>query len=162
RAPTTSAPSRWSQNRSSWRASAHNLRRMARPTLDQIRLAPKVVLHDHLDGGLRPATIVELAEAEGYNDLPTHDAEELGAWMTRGANRADLVLYLETFVHTVGVMQSREALQRVARECAEDLAADGVVYAEVRFAPELHIAQGLTLDEVVEAVLEGFRQGSEG
>ena len=82
--------------------------------------------------------------------------------MTRGANRADLVLYLETFVHTVGVMQTRESLIRVARECAEDLAADGVVYAEVRFAPELHIEKGLTLDEVVEAVLEGFRQGSAG
>ncbi|MET1003228.1 MAG: adenosine deaminase [Acidimicrobiia bacterium] len=134
---------------------------MARPTLEQIRNAPKVVLHDHLDGGLRPTTIVELAEAEGYGDLPTHDAEELAAWMTRGANRSDLVLYLETFVHTVGVMQSREALIRVARECAEDLADDGVVYAEVRFAPELHIEKGLTLDEVVEAVLEGFRQGSE-
>jgi adenosine deaminase len=135
---------------------------MARPTLEQIRNAPKVVLHDHLDGGLRPATIVELAEAEQYADLPTRDAEELGAWMTRGANRSDLVLYLETFVHTVGVMQSRDALIRVARECAEDLADDGVVYAEVRFAPELHIEKGLTLDEVVEAVLEGFRQGSEG
>jgi adenosine deaminase len=135
---------------------------MARPTVDQIRLAPKVVLHDHLDGGLRPETIVELAEAEGYDALPTHDPGELGAWMTRGANRADLVLYLETFVHTVGVMQTRESLMRVARECAEDLAADGVVYAEVRFAPELHIERGLSLDEVVESVLEGFRQGSEG
>ena len=82
--------------------------------------------------------------------------------MTRGANRADLVLYLETFVHTVGVMQTRDSLIRVARECAEDLAADGVVYAEVRFAPELHIEKGLSLDEVVEAVLEGFRQGSAG
>ena len=91
---------------------------MARPTLEQIRGAPKVVLHDHLDGGLRPATIVELAEAEGYTDLPTRDAGELGAWMTRGANRSDLVLYLETFVHTVGVMQSREALIRVARASA--------------------------------------------
>src|SRR5262245_60469771 len=104
---------------------------MARPTVDQIRLAPKVLLHDHLDGGLRPETIVELAETEGYRALPTRDPGELGAWMTRGANRADLVLYLETFVHTVGVMQTRESLIRVACECAEDLAADGVVYAEI-------------------------------
>ena len=132
------------------------------PTLEDIRRAPKVLLHDHLDGGLRPATIVELAEENGYADLPTTDPVELGAWMTRGASRKDLVLYLETFAHTVGVMQTRDALQRVARECAEDLADDGVVYAEVRFAPELHLAGGLSLDDVVEAVQEGFRLGSDG
>ena len=130
------------------------------PTLDQIVNAPKVLLHDHLDGGLRAATMVELAEETGYRDLPTTDPSELGDWMTRGASRKDLVLYLETFAHTVGVMQTRDALTRVARECAEDLAADGVVYAEVRFAPELHLVRGLQLDEVVEAVQEGFRQGS--
>jgi adenosine deaminase len=133
-----------------------------RPTLDQIVRAPKVLLHDHLDGGLRPATIVALAEETGYEALPTRDPDELGAWMTRGASRKDLVLYLETFAHTVGVMQTRDALIQVARECAEDLAADGVVYAEVRFAPELHLEGGLTLDEVVEAVQEGFRAGSLG
>jgi len=132
-----------------------------RPDLESIRRAPKVLLHDHLDGGARPATIVELAEAEGYKGLPTTDPGELGAWMTRGADRSDLVLYLETFEHTVGVMQTAESLTRVARECAEDLAADGIVYAEVRFAPELHLKRGLTLDQVVEAVLEGFAQGSE-
>ncbi|MGZ4131186.1 MAG: adenosine deaminase [Actinomycetota bacterium] len=132
-----------------------------RPTLERIRLAPKVLLHDHLDGGLRAATIVELAEETGYAGLPTHDPQELDAWMTRGASRKDLVLYLETFAHTVGVMQTADALRRVARECAEDLAADGVVYAEVRFAPELHLERGLSLDEVVEAVQDGFRQGSE-
>lgn len=135
---------------------------MSRPDREQIRKAPKVLLHDHLDGGLRPATIVELAEAEGYDALPTKDAGELAAWMTRGANRSDLVLYLETFEHTVGVMQTRESLTRAARECAEDLAHDGVVYAEVRFAPELHLKRGLTLDQVVEAVLQGFREGSAG
>src|ERR671910_1943035 len=129
-------------------------------TLDDIRAAPKVLLHDHLDGGLRPATIVELAEEDGYADLPTHDAEELGDWMTRGADRKDLVLYLETFAHTVGVMQTAESLARVARECAEDLAADGIVYAEVRFAPEQHLERDLTLDEVVEAVQRGFAEGS--
>jgi len=132
-----------------------------RPTLELIRRAPKVLLHDHLDGGLRSATIVELAEETGYADLPTTDPEQLGAWMTRGASRKDLVLYLETFAHTVGVMQTRAALTRVARECAEDLAGDGIVYAEVRFAPELHLGGGLSLDDVVEAVQEGFRLGSE-
>jgi adenosine deaminase len=131
------------------------------PTFDEIRRAPKVLLHDHLDGGPRPATIVELAEETGYTQLPTHDPEELAAWMTRGASRKDLLLYLETFAHTVGVMQTRDALARVARECAEDLADDGVVYAEVRFAPELHLERGLSLDEVVESVQEGFRLGSE-
>jgi adenosine deaminase len=131
------------------------------PTLEEIRRVPKVLLHDHLDGGLRPATIVELAEETGYPDLPTKDPHELAGWMTQGASRKDLLLYLETFAHTVGVMQTPEALARVARECAEDLAADGIVYAEVRYAPEQHLERGLELDEVVEAVQEGFRQGGE-
>jgi adenosine deaminase len=130
--------------------------------LDTIRAAPKVLLHDHLDGGLRPATIVELARERGYAALPTSDPDELGAWFRRGADRKSLELYLEGFAHTVGVMQSKDALRRVAAECAEDLAADGVVYAEVRFAPELHLEDGLTLDEVVAAVLEGFGAGSAG
>ena len=132
------------------------------PTFEEILQAPKVLLHDHLDGGLRPATIVELAAESGYEGLPTRDPEELATWMTRGASRKDLVLYLETFAHTVGVMQMRDGLRRVARECAEDLAADGVVYAEVRFAPELHLERGLSMDEVVESVQEGFREGSAG
>jgi adenosine deaminase len=132
------------------------------PTIEEIRRAPKVLLHDHLDGGLRAETIIELADQTGYADLPTTDPEELGAWMTRGASRKDLVLYLETFAHTVGVMQTPEALIRVARECAEDLAEDGVVYAEVRFAPELHLERGMAPDDVVESVQEGFRLGSEG
>ena len=132
------------------------------PTLERIRRAPKVVLHDHLDGGLRAATIVELAQETGYGDLPTTGPEQLAAWMQRGANRKDLTLYLETFAHTVGVMQASDSIMRVARECAEDLAADGVVYAEVRFAPELHTERGLALDDAIEAVLEGFDQGSAG
>lgn len=132
------------------------------PTLDQIRRAPKVLLHDHLDGGLRPATVIELARDVGYTGLPTVDETELGAWFSTGAARQDLVLYLETFAHTVAVMQTKDALIRVAAECAQDLAADGVVYAEVRFAPELHLEGGLGLDEVVEAVLEGFRLGCAG
>ena len=128
-------------------------------TLDAIREAPKVLLHDHLDGGLRPATVIDLASQFGYDKLPTTDPEDLAAWFRRGADRKSLELYLETFAHTVGVLQERDALSRVAAECAEDLAADGVVYAEVRFAPELHTERRLTLDAVIEAVLEGFVEG---
>ncbi|MEU9042157.1 MULTISPECIES: adenosine deaminase [unclassified Kitasatospora] len=129
------------------------------PTADQIRRAPKVLLHDHLDGGLRPETVVELAAAVGYQGLPTTDPKELGEWFREAADSGSLVRYLETFAHTCAVMQTREGLIKVAADCAEDLAADGVVYAEVRYAPEQHLEAGLTLDEVVEAVQEGFRLG---
>ncbi|WP_043602985.1 MULTISPECIES: adenosine deaminase [Protofrankia] len=132
------------------------------PTLEAIRRVPKVLLHDHLDGGLRPATVVELADEVGYGGLPTTDADKLATWFRGGAHSGSLVRYLETFSHTVGVMQTPGALARVARECAEDLAADGVVYAEVRFAPELHVERGLALDAVIEAVIDGFRAGSAG
>ncbi|MFC0041406.1 adenosine deaminase [Actinomadura rayongensis] len=127
-----------------------------RPSLDRIRQAPKVLLHDHLDGGLRPGTIVDLARESGYAGLPTRDPESLGAWFAEMSHSGSLEKYLETFGHTVAVMQSAEALTRVAYECAEDLANDGVVYAEVRYAPELHTENGLSLEQVVEAVLEGF------
>jgi len=120
---------------------------------------PKVLLHDHLDGGLRPATIVELADECGYRDLPESSPEALAAWFVSETPRSDLVRYLEGFKHTVGVMQTADALRRVARECAEDLSTDGIVYAEVRFAPELHIEQGLRLEQVLEAVLDGFSAG---
>ena len=130
------------------------------PTADIIRRVPKALLHDHLDGGLRPQTVIDLAQESGYAaSLPSTDAEELGRWFRDAADSGSLVRYLETFAHTVAVMQSEEQLRRVARECAVDLAADGVVYAESRFAPELHIEQGLSLDQVVLAVLEGFREG---
>src|SRR2546429_7775114 len=132
------------------------------PSLEEIRAAPKVLLHDHLDGGLRAATVVDLARQIGYDRLPSQDADEVKLWMQRGANRGHLNLYLDAFQHTVAVMQTRQALIRVAAECAEDLAADGVVYAEVRFAPELHVAGGLSLDEVGEAGLGGVRAGREG
>ena len=132
------------------------------PTPQDIRRAPKVLLHDHLDGGLRPATVAELAQEQGYEALPTTDPVELGTWFRENADAGSLPRYLSTFAHTVGVMQTRDALVRVARECAEDLADDGVVYAEVRFAPELHLEGGLSLPEVVEAVQEGYRQGCEG
>ena len=124
-----------------------------------LRRAPKVLLHDHLDGGLRPATVVELAAETGYAALPTTDVAALGRWFVEAASSGSLEDYLSTFAHTVGVMQTRDALVRVAAECAEDLAADGVVYAEVRYAPELHVEGGLDLTEVVTAVNEGFREG---
>jgi adenosine deaminase len=131
-------------------------------TLSEIRTVPKVLLHDHLDGGLRPQTVLDLARETGYGDLPGDNVEELTRRLTEGAHRGHLEVYLDAFRHTVGVMQTADALRRVAAECAEDLAADGVVYAEVRFAPELHTERGLSLDEVVEAVLEGFASGSKG
>jgi adenosine deaminase len=127
------------------------------PTARQIRAMPKVLLHDHLDGGLRPQTVIELADETGYAELPTRDPGELTKILTAGAHRGHLNLYLDAFRHTVGVMQTRQALHRVAREAAEDLSDDGVVYAEVRLAPELHTERGLTLDQVVEAVLDGFK-----
>ena len=128
--------------------------------LASVSRAPKVLLHDHLDGGLRPQTVLELADEAGYRDLPASDAENLGRWFRQAADSGSLVRYLETFAHTVAVMQRPEAIHRVARECALDLAADGVVYAEVRFAPELSTAQGLAIGDVVEAMVDGFAHGS--
>ncbi len=125
------------------------------------RAAPKVLLHDHLDGGLRPQTVLELADAHGYRGLPAADGPGLARWFRSAADSGSLERYLETFAHTVGVMQHRAALVRVARECAVDLADDGVVYAEVRFAPEQHLEGGLSLDEVVQAVLDGFAEGAD-
>jgi adenosine deaminase len=127
-------------------------------TADVIRAAPKVLLHDHLDGGLRPATIIELAREAGHT-LPADDADSLARWFTESADSGSLVRYLETFDHTVAVMQRADHITRVARECVEDLAADGVVYAEVRYAPEQHLDGDLTLEEVVRAVQLGFDEG---
>ncbi|MEW1955000.1 adenosine deaminase [Terrabacter sp. NPDC080008] len=124
-----------------------------------LRRAPKVLLHDHLDGGLRPQTVIELADAVGYASLPAHDADALGAWFRESADSGSLPRYLETFDHTLAVMQTREGLFRVASECAQDLASDGVVYAESRYAPEQHLTHGLTLEGVVEAVNAGLRDG---
>jgi adenosine deaminase len=128
--------------------------------LETIRSAPKVLLHDHLDGGLRPATVIELAEQVGYRDLPSLDPAELGRWFRSGADRKALELYLEGFRHTVAVLQTPEAISRVASECAQDLSADGIVYAEVRYAPELSTQGGLSLDAVMEAWLDGFDRGA--
>src|SRR3954447_18502091 len=127
-------------------------------TSDTLARAPKVLLHDHLDGGLRPQTVLELAEEAGYRALPADEPEALGRWFRESADSGSLVRYLLTFAHTVAVMQRPEAVQRVARECALDLAADGVVYAEVRMAPELLTA--MPLQTAVEAMLDGCAQGS--
>lgn len=113
---------------------------------------PKILLHDHLDGGLRPATIIELADQIGHV-LPNTGEAELVAYFRRGADAKDLLQYLETFGHTIPLLQTSEALHRVARETADDLAADGVIHAEVRFAPEQH---GDSLDAAIEAVISGF------
>jgi len=124
-----------------------------------IRTLPKVVLHDHLDGGLRPKTVIELARQSGYKGLPTENPAELADWFHRGARRGSLPLYLEGFVHTTGVMQTEEALERVTYEMMEDMKNDGVVYVETRFAPVFHTQQGLHWENVVNAVLKGLDRG---
>lgn len=127
-------------------------------TADDILAMPKVVLHDHLDGGLRPQTIVELAAEVGHT-LPADGAEAVGRWFVESADSGSLERYLETFDHTIAVMQTHDALVRVASEAVLDLARDGVIYAELRYAPEQHIQQGLNLQQVVEAVQEGIEAG---
>jgi adenosine deaminase len=129
--------------------------------LEICRAIPKIALHDHLDGGLRPTTIIELAQVVGH-ELPTTDAAELGRWFFSAADSGSLVRYLETFAHTVAVMQTAESLRRVAREFVEDQAADGVIHAEARWAPEQHLAGGLSLDEAVAAVRDGLAEGMAG
>ncbi len=119
---------------------------------------PKIALHDHLDGGLRPATIIEEAAAVGHQ-LPTTEPEELGRWFYDAADSGSLVRYLETFSHTVAVMQTADSLRRVAREFVEDQAADGVIHAEARWAPEQHLGGGLSLAQAVEAVRDGLAEG---
>jgi adenosine deaminase len=126
--------------------------------LETLRAAPKVLLHDHLDGGLRPATVVELARDLGYAALPTTDPDELGTWFHASAASGSLSLYLRGFAHTIAVMQTEEALERVAHECGEDLARDGIVYAEVRYAPVFHTQRGLNLEQIVQSVERGFER----
>ena len=123
------------------------------------RKLPKVLLHEHLDGGLRPTTVIELAKDSGYNELPADEPLTLEKWFHRGAQKGDLVEYLAGFEHTCAVMQTKEALERVAYEFLEDMMQDGVVYAEVRFAPLLHTLKGLSPDEVTNSVLNGLRRG---
>jgi adenosine deaminase len=132
-------------------------------TLDiqQIKQAPKALLHDHLDGGLRPATVIDIAGETGYDGLPATEVDELATWFRTRSHSGSLERYLEPFSHTVAVMQTAESLYRVAYECVEDLAADSVVYAEVRFAPELHIDRGMSFDAIVDNVLLGFAAGQQ-
>jgi adenosine deaminase len=120
---------------------------------------PKVLLHEHLDGVLRPRTVIELARDGKYAGLPTEDPDALSQWFFRGANQGSLAKYLEGFAHTIAVMQTEEALQRVAYEQAEDLSQDGVVYFETRFAPVFHPKKGLTHQQIVAAVLKGLDRG---
>src|ERR1700758_3759053 len=124
-----------------------------------LRTFPKVLLHEHLDGVLRPKTVIELAREAKYRDLPTESPEELSEWFFRGANQGSLAKYLEGFAHTIAVMQTEEALQRVAYEQAEDLSRDGIVYFETRFAPVFHTQKGLTHQQIVSAVLKGLERG---
>jgi adenosine deaminase len=126
---------------------------------DVLKTLPKVLLHEHLDGVLRPQTIIELAKNENYDQLPSQNAEELAQWFHQGANQGSLPKYLEGFAHTIGVMQTEEALERVAYEQAEDLSRDGVVYFETRFAPIFHTRKGLTHQQVISAVLKGLEEG---
>lgn len=126
---------------------------------EKLRAAPKVLLHDHLDGGLRPETIIELARDQHYTKLPTTDPGNLAMWFFRGANKGNLPAYLEGFEHTCGVMQTDEALERVAYEMMEDLKNDGVVYVETRFAPVFHCEKNLRWQDVVRAVLRGLYRG---
>ncbi len=126
-----------------------------------IKYVPKVLLHDHLDGGLRPSTIIELAKDLKYNKLPTKDPEELKSWFYRGANKGNLVEYLQGFEHTCAVMQTREGLKRAAYEMMEDMKEDGVCYVETRFAPVFHTGKGLYNEDIVTAVLEGLEKGKE-
>ncbi|HXY48782.1 MAG TPA: adenosine deaminase [Terriglobales bacterium] len=124
-----------------------------------LRSLPKVLLHEHLDGVLRPQTVIELAESVRYPELPTRDPAALAQWFYRGANQGSLAKYLEGFAHTIAVMQTEEALERVAYEQAEDLSKDGVVYFETRFAPVFHTRRGLSHQQVVSAVLRGLERG---
>jgi adenosine deaminase len=128
---------------------------------DFLRSLPKVLLHEHLDGGLRPQTVIELAVENGYSGLPFSHPDELAAWFHRGAQRGSLPEYLEGFAHTCGVMQTRSAIERVAFEFIEDMFHDGVVYAECRFAPCFHLERGLTPEAVVQAAIDGFNRGQE-
>jgi len=130
-------------------------------TEEIIRKVPKVQLHDHLDGGLRPSTIIEIAKEMKYKKLPTDDAGELAEWFHRGANKGNLVEYLQGFEHTCAVMQTKEALERIAFEMIEDMYHDGVCYVETRFAPVFHTDKGLYFDDVINAVLTGLEKGKE-
>ncbi len=128
-------------------------------TEELVKAVPKVLLHDHLDGGLRPETIIEIAKDINYKKLPTKDPKELAEWFHRGANKGNLVEYLQGFEHTIAVMQTKETLERISYEMMEDMKRDNVCYVETRFAPVFHTSKGLYQEDVVNAVLEGLEKG---
>lgn len=128
-------------------------------SIDVIKNVPKVLLHDHLDGGLRPETIIDLASQQNYDKLPSTDPKALADWFHQGANKGNLVEYLQGFEHTIALMQTKQSLYRVAYEMMEDMKEDGVCYVETRFAPIFHMAKGLHLDDVVDSVLDGLEAG---
>jgi adenosine deaminase len=125
---------------------------------EALQAFPKVSLHDHLDGGLRPQTIIELAADVGHV-LPADTPDDLGRWFAESANSASLIRYLKTFDQTIAVLQAAPSLHRVAAEFVADLASDGVIYGEARWAPEQHLRAGLTEPEAVEAVRDGLAEG---
>jgi adenosine deaminase len=128
-------------------------------TEEIIRSVPKVLLHDHLDGGLRASTVIDLAKDLKYNKLPTTDPDELSKWFHKGANKGNLVEFLQGFEHTCAVMQTKEALERIAFETIEDMYNDGVCYLETRFSPVFHTNKGLYYEDIISAVLEGLERG---
>src|SRR5438445_3134821 len=139
--------------------SAAKARRLMKFDDQLLESLPKVLLHEHLDGVLRPQTVIELAKDEKYSELPTNDPVALAEWFHQGANKGSLAKYLEGFAHTIAVMQTEAALERVAYEQAEDLSKDGVIYFETRFAPVFHTRKNLTHQQVVSAVLKGLERG---
>jgi len=128
-------------------------------TEEIIKTVPKVLLHDHLDGGLRPQTIIDLASEMNYKKLPTHDKDELAIWFHIGANKGNLVEFLKGFEHTTAVLQTKEGLERAAYEMMEDMKNDGVVYVETRFAPVYHVNKSMYLEDTVTSVLKGLERG---
>lgn len=132
-----------------------------KPTYEELKALPKVLLHEHLDGGLRPATIIDIAKEINYKHLPTQDPVALEQWFYEQCNSGSLVKYLYCFEHTIAMMQRAQDLVRIARECVLDLAEDGVIYAEIRYAPELFVNEKIDYDAVISAVTQGFREGME-
>ena len=125
---------------------------------DWIKTVPKAVLHDHLDGGLRVDTLIELANEQNYQNLPSTNHDELKKWIQPKPNKS-LAINLEAWEHTIGVMQDKDSIYRVTMEALEDLSNDGVVYAELRFAPLVHTIKGLKSSEVINSVINGVKDG---
>jgi len=124
-----------------------------------IKSVPKVLLHDHLDGGLRPQTIIELADDLKYKKLPTRDKDALAKWFQVVENKESFAEFHWGFEHTTSILQTKEGLERVAYEMLEDMKSDGVIYVETRFAPSHHINKGMYLEETVTSVLKGLERG---